>query len=299
MVAEHKKPTLEILQKCEDKNPHGGGMAFFIKGKKHPQYIKSLTAKEIFERIQTIELPFAIHFRYASVGGRSPFLTHPFEISAKSELKIRGNAPKLLMHNGHISDWEVYLDASNPGDYPDKYLMSDTRAIAMIIRDNNEKFLKRLNGYYVVIDGTGKDEYRFKLFGSFIEEDGILYSNMQWKWYTKSTPCHNRVSSGYPWNTMDSALDAEWEQEMAKYEGEFEKGELAKGASKIDKEIQLISDALPKRLRRRFLHKTSKITSPSYQSDRIHEQPPESHFSDNTKKILGIHEGGKFEGCCI
>ena len=77
--------------------------------------------------------------------------------------------------------------------------MSDTRAIAMIIsRNNNESFLSKINGKFVVIDSIKR---KMRYYGDFTEEDGIWYSNMTWKWKNTTKSYYGghyaAFSSGY------------------------------------------------------------------------------------------------------
>ena len=187
LACKNKKPSLEILRKCHNKNGDGAGVAWFNVENK-AQYRKGLIdADEVHKFVQHLELPFVIHFRAASIGGKSLLLTHPFEISKESPLKLEGATDKLLFHNGHVSDWDMYLAAANIDRVPND-TMSDTRAMAMIVANDNTKFLQRAKGHYVVLDS--KDQ-NFYLFGRFDDEDGIAYSNLFWK-YTSSSQSHYR-----------------------------------------------------------------------------------------------------------
>src|SRR3989442_862864 len=103
------KPTLDVLEKCHEANPDGAGVAWATGG--GVQWEKGLTGKEVFKIIQGVDKHFAVHFRWATVGGVGSQLTHPFPVTADVSLKKRGTAPKLLMHNGHWHPWEKARDA--------------------------------------------------------------------------------------------------------------------------------------------------------------------------------------------
>lgn len=192
LACKNKKPSLEILNKCHGRNSDGAGVGWFNSDGK-VQYRKGLLdSSEVYKFIQHLELPFVIHFRAASIGGKSLLLTHPFEVTKESVLKMEGSTDKVVFHNGHVSDWEIYLAAANI-EPDNKQPMSDTRAMAMIAANDNTKFLRRAKGHYVVMDSK---DVRFYLYGKFDEEDGIAYSNLFWKYYGENTnSSYNRNSS--------------------------------------------------------------------------------------------------------
>jgi predicted glutamine amidotransferase len=176
------KPNLTILRKCHAANSDGAGVAWVDKDGL-AGYKKGFTSgDQVHDFIQTLELPFIIHFRWASIGGKSPLLTHPFEMKQDSELKLEGKSEKLLIHNGTVSDYDIYLAAaklSRPYQEP----MSDSRGIAMITGNDNEKFLEKIKGNYIVIDGTID---QFRTYGDFREgwedgEKGMIFSNFGWR----------------------------------------------------------------------------------------------------------------------
>lgn len=188
VVADKKRPTLEIVNKCHAKNSDGGGIAWFNK-KGKAEYRKGLNVQEIYDLTQSVPLPFVAHFRLASCGGKNELLTHPFEITKKSELKLAGQADKLLIHNGTFADWKICLAAANVDEPDVNSPLSDTRAIAMILaRHRNYNFLDKISGRFIVMDATTK---QFHFFGDFDEEGGIWYSNLFWKNYYKNyTNCN-------------------------------------------------------------------------------------------------------------
>lgn len=184
------KLDLEIIRKIWSLNDDGAGVAWF-EGKK-AKYIKGIeTPEKLAEVVKDLPLPHVVHLRLQSTGGFSKLLTHPFEVTRDSKLHLKGEANRLLFHNGTDSDYNKYLSAANL-HVKDKSPMSDTRAIAMIVSNNNERFLKVASGKFILMDATcGK----FKTFGDFFESDeckGVIFSNLHWKWKTKT-----HVHQGY------------------------------------------------------------------------------------------------------
>lgn len=186
LICKRNKPTVEILRKCHNRNDDGAGVAWFSQtGEKDgkPTYIanykKGFThADQVNDFIQKLPLPFIVHFRWASIGGKSLSLTHPFEITENSELKFENTAEKLLFQNGTIHNWDMYLAAAGL-DTPTGFV-SDSRALAMILaKHGNGKFLTKFpDSRFVMLNASDK---KFYIYGKFDEENGIQYSNMSWK----------------------------------------------------------------------------------------------------------------------
>jgi hypothetical protein len=201
LACKKTKPSLDIINKCHDCNSDGIGVAWF-KGNK-VAYKKGLKPGDAFNLIQTLQLPFSMHFRMASCGGKDPLLNHPFEIDRKSPLVMEGECEQILLHNGHWGDWEKCLAAANI--YPDKDdIMSDTRAIAMLLH-NNMRFIEHIHGKFLVMDGATQTT-SITPFTDFTEIDGILYSNTFWQYGGRNHsryPATSRV-------TIDGWDESEW-----------------------------------------------------------------------------------------
>lgn len=188
LLCTKNRPNTKILEKCERTNKDGAGI-MWLNENNMGQYKKGIQShKEVYDLIQNLNFPFVIHFRSASIGGTNKLLCHPFEVTPTSELRLEGECDKLLVHNGHIHSWKLLLAASGLEE-PDE-IMSDSRAIAMIVSKNNTRFLSKVSsekGRFVYL-GSRIDEdpeetsKRFWYYGDFTEEDGILYSNIYWKY---------------------------------------------------------------------------------------------------------------------
>ena len=179
LACKSQKPTKEILDKCHAANGDGAGIFWFNETNK-AQYKKGLLPAALFEIVEKLPLPFCIHFRASSIGGKSDLLTHPFEVTPESVLRLEGEAEQLLMHNGHFGDWKICLAAANLR-FSQNETFSDTRAIARVISNGNTAFLKDMGkGKFILADAQRK---KFSLYGDdFTEYEGILYSNMAWRY---------------------------------------------------------------------------------------------------------------------
>lgn len=184
------KPSLEVLTKCEQANTHGGGVAFRVG--ERVRYVKGLSAANIHELITpaAVALPIVIHFRQASVSGASPDLCHPFVINRYATAKLDGYANRVLFHNGHWSDWRDWClkFALNAHGAVPFGTWSDTRALAWALHHKGEGLLNLINGgKFCVMSLTGVRHYG----DGWTEEDGIKFSNTQWKYRYNSVNATN------------------------------------------------------------------------------------------------------------
>jgi hypothetical protein len=192
-VAIDKKPTLDQIHKMYDDNSHGASISFINK-EGLAEYKKGLNEDEVFKAVYETPLPFVLHFRQSSFwkDRENKLLNHPFEISINSPLKLEGKAEKLLIHNGTIKEYELMMAVADIPIIKDD-MMTDSRAIAMIMAKNkDEKLPWRIPGKFVIIDST-RSKGKFRLSGDFTLEDGIMFSNLSWKWGTKT---YNNSCSG-------------------------------------------------------------------------------------------------------
>ncbi len=156
--------------------------------------------------------------------------------------------------------------------------VSDTRAVAAVISNNNEKFLCRARGSYAVMDGKAR---KIRLYGDFKQEGGIVFSNMSWKWKNQTTTYHYPARTTYEESNFHNEGGSQSHSTTEKtrkekrkewWENHIKEREAAEKAAATN-----ITDAV-------VLHEEGSTNLPA----RIHEQPPEKHLSDNTKKILGL-----------
>lgn len=168
-ACEDKFPTKQNLKDAELMNDDGAGVAW-LDNKKRVHFVKGIDGLTIYKMIKSkeLKLPCIIHFRIASSGTTSKGLTHPFIISTKSPIKLKGVLPKesdgVLFHNGTISDHEDLLK---------KHLMlsqnkmlkgeiSDSRVMAFITALYGHDFINLISegwNKYAVLDSKGIHKY--------------------------------------------------------------------------------------------------------------------------------------------
>ena len=147
-----KLPPEDDLRAGAWRNDDGAGIAW-LAGNGKVRWVKGLKSdhEEVVKYIEKnkIKFPLAIHFRNASVGGNSLLLTHPFPVTRGVELLNEGEANKILMHNGHVVDWDKHfmhcLYSSPEVQCPDG-LWSDSRVLAFLVASKGEGILNFVGG---------------------------------------------------------------------------------------------------------------------------------------------------------
>ena len=179
-VALTKDPDLASLYKCEQTNPHGGGVAWSENGYIH--FKKGIKAEEMADLVANKPFPHIFHFRIASSGGGKngssviPALCHPFTVKRKHNCDMEGvTKSDVLFHNGTIPEWKFLAQLSGI-KYPD--FASDTMVMARIISMRGESILTHLTAgsKFTVLHPDGQ----VKLYGGFTRIDGVEYSNSYW-----------------------------------------------------------------------------------------------------------------------
>lgn len=112
-VCESARITPEEVTAMWNKNDQGGGIAWreeiLVKGKATTvvKFQKGLMKlEEMQEAVAKAPLPFVAHFRIASIGGVTRYLTHPFMIDQRVPYVTKGQTEgEVLFHNGHWNEW--------------------------------------------------------------------------------------------------------------------------------------------------------------------------------------------------
>lgn len=107
------RPDDNMLQRAQERNSDGIGLAWreTIKGERLVRWEKGLTVDYLLEKLHKKEppKPYVIHFRKASVGATDPRLCHPFVVTPRTPLDLKGTAKTVLFHNGHWNSWRFDL----------------------------------------------------------------------------------------------------------------------------------------------------------------------------------------------
>jgi hypothetical protein len=171
-IEDGKYPSKSTLEDAESMNSHGGSIAWLDKhGRKN--YQKGIKAKQITKIINKQLKPKGIktaiiHFRIASVGNVNKALCHPFEITSRVDLNLKGEHMKtdLLFHNGTWSEYaeemlEFLGKHSKPMTIPYGEF-SDSRVMAYLAkRMGAKKMAKLVTGWnkIAILTEHGIDRY--------------------------------------------------------------------------------------------------------------------------------------------
>jgi predicted glutamine amidotransferase len=281
LICKTAKPEADVLARCSLANPDGCGIAWFKDNSTY--YKKGMSLVELNNFISVLELPFVIHFRAASCGGKDMFLTHPFPITLESELALQGNASKLLFHNGHVKDYELLLSCCDIETQSNE-LMSDTRAIAKILaKNNNTNFLSKLNGKWVVMDSENNNIITYGNFEKEYNNLGIEFSNTGWK--TQKLESEKKQVSYYSYRATrikKSSTDKSACKDPHKLLTDEEMVTLDKPARRALREQRRKERGLPEPTTHPNAHLSGNVTPYI-----ISPEPPKN-CDNNTRKILGL-----------
>jgi hypothetical protein len=218
-VCHENTPDMEELERGASSNRDGAGIAWVDREHHTTRFAKGLPSDakviEKFLKDEKIPYPFAIHFRTASIGGVSDELTHPFTIDAPGEGLdwLAGNCRRVLMHNGHLSDWQKFFLPAVLANSKDQVPMgpwSDSRALAWVVKLKGEGIINFIldNTRVVILDGLAskgcaKDDPSsyFRLYGKWISEKGYFQS-CDTKWRIASGKGRGSVAPSLPTGTL-------------------------------------------------------------------------------------------------
>lgn len=163
-------PDLDTLAAAWESNPDGAGYAYTIGGGL-VRYSKGFMAWEDFERAYTAEaIPASahliIHFRFATHGGKSAGLTHPFPLAQDNVKKLDGVCLSVCAHNGILS-------------YPARQGHSDTSSFVLeVLSEHKAYWGTGGNGMQFLLNTACADNKVIELTGY-----GPVFYGEPWKEY--------------------------------------------------------------------------------------------------------------------
>ena len=187
-----RAPDPSLLDTAQQFHGDGIGVAWLEKGSVH--WTKGLNLERLKAAMPGFRPPYTIHFRQATVGGRSARLCHPFPISRSVPLDLKGHGRLVLFHNGHIAEWrDMILHALQR---PDVKLpageWSDSRVVAFLCSVYGLGFLHLIEGInkFATLSRRG-----IVLYGQWYEREGYWLSNT---FHEESSLLHFRHTLDYP-----------------------------------------------------------------------------------------------------
>jgi hypothetical protein len=175
-------PTLNHLQQMHNANSDGAGVGW-INSKGRAQWLKGLKPEQVDKVLQKVPRPCLVHFRFATVGGAIPELTHPFPVTEDMATSVQGSADEILIHNGHWSDWDEYYKTyvQEVGNDLPGGVWSDTRFAAFLMAkfpEERDAIAAEVGGRVAILSARDGISY----YGDWVEDQpGLWYSNMYWK----------------------------------------------------------------------------------------------------------------------
>ena len=133
LIAQQVRITEEVVRAAFAANPDGAGLAYRDGGK--VKWRKGFSLDEIIKENAALPLPYILHFRISTIGGRALDLTHPFPVDPQVSTDIEGETKTgVLFHNGHWNEWrrETYDAAKQYRIKLPRGRWSDTRGLAFV-----------------------------------------------------------------------------------------------------------------------------------------------------------------------
>lgn len=182
-VCEKRRLTDREGRLMDAANPHGIGIAWADVKAGRVEYVKGLDVAGALAILPNLPLPQVVHFRFASVGGVTPGLTHPFPIMPTPHDRLEGKARRVMFHNGTWGAWRTGFEAmkeigSLPVDAAEAG-WSDSRVMAALMAAYAPHAVAEIVGpgqRLAVLDAKG----RVQTFGAFHRHHGLLVSNLWW-----------------------------------------------------------------------------------------------------------------------
>lgn len=140
-----QRPSSILIDNIATSNRDGLGVAWIDRETGTVKWSKGIKEEQVFALTQEIPFPFMIHARWATVGGATPRLTHPFPIQRKPNLALAGSADQVLMHNGHVDNWREVAKRIGLQLPPQPFGWSDSRVIAAAVHQHGKEVLKNFS----------------------------------------------------------------------------------------------------------------------------------------------------------
>lgn len=182
--ADIELPAKSTLRICWEGNPHGAGIMWpdgrrvnIRKGYMSWDAFEE-ALDEVTQSIDVASTPIALHFRIATHGDIKPGCCHPFAVKDCYERmrQTKISADVGFMHNGTLSGLETD-DATSDS-------MAFAKSVLVPLKAMCSDFLASKKAMRVIESSTQGSRFllmakdgRVRTFGRWIEDDGILYSN--------------------------------------------------------------------------------------------------------------------------
>lgn len=180
-------PKKSTLQTCFENNPDGAGYMFTLHNKviirkgytTFKGFYKDLMRDTFKYNLKNKNV--VMHFRIATSGGVTPAKTHPFplsnDINDLNKLDVLCNIG--IAHNGVFYNYTYDKTLSDTQNYIKDFLYNIQQLCTDFLHNENAEALINNSLNYsklAILNASG-----LHTFGSFIEDEGVLYSNDSYK----------------------------------------------------------------------------------------------------------------------
>lgn len=178
-VADKRRPSDEELEKMEKTNGDGAGVAW--QEGDHVKWVKGLTLEEMKPFCANLPMPFVGHFRIASIGGKTPEMTHPHPVERDMRADLSGEIKgSVLFHNG---TWHQWKDRGLDGTIKNKVKVpsgrwNDTRVMAWLAHLHGPGVLEFIDEKVILLSPS-----KIEIFhpDGFYRVNELLVSNRIWE----------------------------------------------------------------------------------------------------------------------
>ncbi len=201
------------LLAMEGDNPDGAGIAWIEGGQ--VLFMRGLNATQVFELQKDLPRPFFLHFRYATRGGKSQYLTHPFPLGMDAfTAGLSGTTDQgVLMHNGTWKDYQKWIPEG-----VDQSKVSDTQVAAYAATIGGHDILDDVSWATAVLFKS-ENKWLIHYRGDWVTHKGNRYSNLHWKTRSRTYKTYTTPKYVQPSHTAydykDKATSTYYDRERA------------------------------------------------------------------------------------
>lgn len=141
LATKKKRIPAWALKRAEARNPHGIGIAWPEGG--HVRWEKSISLERVTKLAAEVPKPYVVHFRWATVGPKTPILCHPFPVTKKITDSLHGKSKMVMFHNGTFRGME--------DEIPEDGIWSDSRLFAHLLAHDGHEVMNQIGNNRVAI----------------------------------------------------------------------------------------------------------------------------------------------------
>lgn len=185
-------PNYEYIRNMFSNNDDGAGIMYAANGKVHIEkgFMKEVDftkrLAELSEIYNLKDMSMVMHFRITTHGGTKPENCHPFPITDSKGMlkKLRCRTDVGVAHNGIIDITPKDKTISDTMEYIASQMAPLKRAVPNFYKNKDllEMIYNAIDSKMVIMNEKGDLIY----IGTFIEEDGVKYSNLSYAYSYKN-----------------------------------------------------------------------------------------------------------------